>query len=71
MKWAWGLLWIGITIIVIEILSRIRFEMTVKLSHLLIMFVAFFAAGSGLMIRSYRDERLHVAEKYGESDGAK
>ena len=70
MKWAWGLLWIGITIIVIEILSRIRFEMTVKLSHLLIMFVA-FAAGAGLMIRSYRDERLHLAEKYGESDGAK
>ncbi|MFT5125157.1 MAG: hypothetical protein ACI97B_003801 [Verrucomicrobiales bacterium] len=59
MKWAWGLLWIGIGILVIEVLSRIRFIMDMKLSHLLIMFVA-FAAGAGLMIRSYREERKAV-----------
>lgn len=55
-KWAWGLSLIGVAIIVIEILSRIRFDMTVKVSHLMIMFVT-FAAGAGLMLQSYRDER--------------
>jgi hypothetical protein len=63
MKWAWGLLWIGIGILVIEILSRIRFILDMKVSHLLLMFIA-FAAGAGLMIRSYRDERQLMAQKY-------
>jgi hypothetical protein len=62
MKWAWGLLWIGISILVIEVLSRIRFGLEMKLSHLLIMFVT-FAAGAGLMIRSYRDERIEKKAK--------
>ena len=69
MKWAWGLLWISIGILVIEILSRIRFEMMTKVSHLLLMFVV-FAAGAGMMIRSYRDEREHLEKKYPETSGS-
>jgi len=58
-KWAWWLMWIGIAILVIEILSRIRFMLQMKTSHLLGMFLL-FAAGAGMMLRSYRDERsLH------------
>ncbi len=56
MKWAWYVTWIGLAIIVIEIMSRIRFLMQVKTSHLLIMVVT-FAAGAGLMLRSYREEK--------------
>ena len=55
-RWGWVLTWIGLAIIVIEILSRIRFLISIKSSHLLIMFVT-FAAGAGLMLQSYRDQR--------------
>ena len=51
-KWAWWLTYFGIAVIAIEILSRIRFFMETKLTHLLLMFVL-FAAGVGLMMRSY------------------
>lgn len=51
-SWAWWLMGIGLGIIVVEILSRVRFLLTMKASHLLIMMVA-FAAGAGLVIRSY------------------
>ena len=56
------MLWIGVGILVIEVVSRIRFILEMKLSHLLLMFVA-FAAGAGLMIRSYRDERQQLESK--------
>ncbi|MEZ5299680.1 MAG: hypothetical protein R3F11_03270 [Verrucomicrobiales bacterium] len=46
MKWAWGLLWIGLAIVVIEILSRIRFHMVMKTSHALIL-LTMIAAASG------------------------
>lgn len=55
LRWAWGLTWVGLAILVIEILSRIQFMMSVKTSHLLILLVT-FAAGAGLILRSYRDE---------------
>jgi len=55
MKWAWGLMWFGVAVLVIEILSRIRFFLNMKTTHLLGMIVL-FAAGAALMIRSYRDE---------------
>ena len=51
-KWAWWLTGLGIAVIVIEILSRVRFLMETKLTHLLLMMVL-FAAGIGLMMRSY------------------
>ncbi|MCA9173621.1 MAG: hypothetical protein KDB14_03965 [Planctomycetales bacterium] len=53
-KWAWVLMWVGLAVIVIEILSRIRFHMNVKTTFLLGVIVM-FAAGAGLMLRSYRD----------------
>jgi hypothetical protein len=59
-KWAWWLLYIGIAVIAIEILSRIRFFLTMKTTHLLGMMVL-FAAGIGLMIRSYRQMDLEEA----------
>ncbi|MFT5192369.1 MAG: hypothetical protein ACI9DF_000521 [Verrucomicrobiales bacterium] len=65
MKWAWIVTWIGLAIIVIEILSRIYFLMSMKTSHLLIMIVT-FAAGAGLMLRSYRDES--AAQKKSKPD---
>lgn len=55
-KWAWWLLYIGLGVIAVEILSRVRFLMTVKTTHLLGMFVL-FAAGVGLMLKSYRASR--------------
>ncbi len=51
--WAWWLTLGGLGVIVIEIISRIQFLMTMKTSHFLLM-VALFAAGAGLMLRSYR-----------------
>lgn len=54
-SWAWWLMWLGLAVIAVEILSRIRFVMDTKTTHLLGMFVL-FAAGSALMIRSYREE---------------
>lgn len=54
MKWAWYLLYFAIAVIAIEILSSIRFMMNMKLTHLLGVLVL-FAAGVGLVLRSYRD----------------
>lgn len=54
LKWAWYLLYFAIGIIAIEILSSIRFVMNIKLTHLLGIMVL-FAAGVGLILRSYRD----------------
>ncbi len=51
--WAWWLTLGGLGVIVIEIISRIHFLMTMKTSHFLLM-VALFGAGTGLMLRSYR-----------------
>ena len=50
----WVLFYVGIAILVVEILSSIRFYTNMKTSHLLLMFVA-FAAGVGLMLRSYKE----------------
>ncbi len=52
--WAWGLTYVGIGIIVVEILSHLRFNLAMKTSSLMIMMVM-FAAGVGMMLRSYRD----------------
>jgi hypothetical protein len=54
-KWSWGLFWIGLAIIAIEILSRIRFEFSMKTTHLLLI-LGMVAAGAGLMIRAYRTD---------------
>lgn len=54
MVWAWILTWIGVAIIVIEIVSRLRFFYEMKSSSFILMIVM-FAAGAGLMLRSYRE----------------
>jgi len=55
-RWAWGLTYLGLAILAIEILSRIRFILQIKTTHLLGMFVL-FAAGVGLMLRSYAERK--------------
>ncbi|MDH3583854.1 MAG: hypothetical protein OER86_06530 [Phycisphaerae bacterium] len=52
-KWAWWMMYLGIAVIAIEILSRIHFYINTKLTHLLGMMVL-FASGIGLIMRSYR-----------------
>lgn len=54
-KWAWGLTYLGIAILGVEVLSRIRFYFNTKLTHLGLMIVL-FAAGCALMFRSYRED---------------
>jgi hypothetical protein len=54
-KWAWWLLYVGVGVIAIEALSRIRLVFETKLT-LLLMMLGLFAAGIGLMLRSYRDQ---------------
>ncbi len=63
--WPWYLTFIGIAILAIEILSRIRFIIDTKLTHLLGMLVM-FAAGCALMFRSYQDQK--AAEKLDDAE---
>ena len=54
MKWAWWLLYLAIAVLAIEILSSIRFDLRMKTTHLLGLMLL-FAAGVGIILRSYRD----------------
>ncbi|NBW86585.1 MAG: hypothetical protein EBR23_07105 [Planctomycetia bacterium] len=56
LKWGWALVYVGLAIIVIDILSRIRFQMGMPVSNLLLM-LGMVAAGIGMMLRSFRDKR--------------
>ena len=56
-KWGWWLVYMGVAILAIEVLSRIRFVMNMRLAHLLGLMIL-FSAGAGLMLRSYRDMSL-------------
>ncbi len=51
--WAWYLMWAGLGILVIEILSQITFFFNFRASYLLLV-LAIFAAGVGMMLRSYK-----------------
>ncbi len=51
--WARLLTGIGVLVIIVEVLSRIRFFMNMKMSHLLMM-LACIAVGFGLILASYR-----------------
>ena len=55
-KWAWGLTWIGLLILVVEILSNFRFHFNVKGSHAILLLLM-IAGGIGLMLRSYLLDR--------------
>ena len=65
--WPWYLTFIGIAILAIEILSRIRFIIDTKLTHLLGMLVM-FAAGCALMFRSYREQKSQEKMEDAESE---
>ena len=54
-KFAWGLLWVGFAIIVVEILSRLQFVFSMKTSHL-ILILGMTAAGIGLILRGLRED---------------
>ncbi len=60
-KWGWWLLYFSIAVIAVEILSCVRFLINAKLTHLLGIMVL-FAAGVGLILRSYRDYSAQVAD---------
>lgn len=55
-KWAWWLAGGGLAIIVIEILSRIRFHLNMKTTSLLLIFLM-IAAGAGCLARAYRTSK--------------
>jgi len=52
-KWGWALFYVGLALIVIEVLSRIQFLMNIRTSNLLLM-LGMVAAGIGMMLRSFR-----------------
>lgn len=56
LKWGWVLFWVGLAIVIIEMVSRLRFRFDMKSSHLMMMIVM-FAAGAGLALKGLREER--------------
>lgn len=52
-KLGWAVFLAGIAILVIEMISMVRFEMNMKTSSFILLMVV-FAAGVGLMLRSYK-----------------
>ena len=64
-RWPWYLTFIGLAILAIEILSRIRFIIDSKLTHLLGMLVM-FAAGCALMFRSYQEAKTREGSSHVE-----
>lgn len=66
--WAWVVTWIGVGILLIEIVSRFRPEFHVKGSHAILMLVL-IAGGLGLMLRAYVEDRQ--AGRNGKSDSGR
>lgn len=62
--WAWLVTWIGVGILLIEIVSRMRPEFHVKASHAILMLVL-IAGGLGLMLRAYVEDRRGGGGKSG------
>lgn len=65
-KIGWGLLWVGLAVIVVEILSRLQFMFSMKTSHLLLI-LAMTAAGLGLMLRGLREDKAAASQKNDQS----
>jgi hypothetical protein len=53
-KWAWWLMWLGVAVMAVEIISCMRFRFDIKTTHFLGM-LTLFAAGAAMMMRSYRE----------------
>ncbi len=51
----WGFLWLGLAVVIVEILSRLQFVFNMKTSHL-ILILAMSAAGVGLMLRGLKED---------------
>lgn len=51
-KWAWGLTWVGLFILIVEIISQFRPHFNVKGTHMIILLVL-VAGGFGLMLKGY------------------
>ena len=70
-KWGWWLAGLGLTMLVIEMVSRIQFRMEIKSSTFLLMFF-FIAAGAGLATRGLllnkKKEREEKALKRAKQD---
>ncbi len=70
-KWGWWLAGLGLTMLVIEMVSRIQFRMEIKSSTFLLMF-CFMAAGAGLATRGLllnkKKEREEDALKRAKED---
>ncbi|MEM7146717.1 MAG: hypothetical protein AAF591_16405 [Verrucomicrobiota bacterium] len=54
LKAGWVLFIVGLAIVVVEMVSRIRFRFDIKSTHLILMIVM-FCAGAGFILRSVRD----------------
>lgn len=52
-KWAWLVTALGVAFIIVEIISRTRFHMNIKVSHMLLLLLM-MAGGAGLILRSYK-----------------
>jgi len=65
-KWAWALFGISIIVLGVEIMSRVRFQMNMKTTHLLLIFVM-FSAGIAFLLRSFRD--FNRISRQREEDG--
>ena len=61
-KWAWWLAALGLVIISIEILSRIRFVLDMKTTHLL-MILCMVAAGGGMAMKAFVAGSERVSKK--------
>jgi hypothetical protein len=68
-RWAWVLSGVGLLVLVIEILSRIRFRMDTKVSHLL-MILVMIAAGAGLLARAYLTRNVAADQDGGKPEQA-
>lgn len=55
-KWAWWLMGAGVVFIIIEVISRTRFMVNLKGSHMLLL-LFMMASGAGLILRSYMQTR--------------
>jgi hypothetical protein len=67
LAWARWVAGIGLVILIVEILSRIRFFMNVKTSHLVLM-LACSAIGLGLILASYRGRGREEPTAEGKSE---
>tara|TARA_B100001123_G_scaffold236751_1_gene265445 strand:- start:81 stop:530 length:450 start_codon:yes stop_codon:yes gene_type:complete len=66
-RWAWGLTWIGLAILSIEIVSHFRPVFNVKTSHAILMLIM-TAGGLGMMLRGYVIDRASGDGDSGSSE---